>query len=154
MITDVTWDGMLYVAEHLRADDLAEVMATRFDDIPRCFAADHALIPGPKYLALAKDGTPVALGGIAMHQPGVGQAWLVGTPRINECALEIARAGKAGIARFMDTPGCHRLQAFSVATHTVAHRWLASLGMRPESTLPKFGKRGEDFILFSILREV
>lgn len=153
MIVPANWEAVVYVSTHMREDDFNEVMALRWDDSPYSFAAEHMRLPGPKYAALADDGTPVAIGGIASHQPGIGQAWLVCTDRVDECSVEIALADKEGIELFMATPGCHRIHAYSLATHTRAHRWMEMLGMHEEARLAKYGKRGEDFILFSILRE-
>ena len=38
------------------------------------------------------------------------------------------------------------------ATHARAHAWLKAIGMREESRLPKYGKAGEEFIVFSVLK--
>jgi len=152
MIEPATLNDIIHVSVHMRADDLAEVMATRWDTSPFSFAVDHARLNGSRFVARAKDGEPAAVGGVAIHRPGVGQAWLIGTPRIGECRREIARWVPGFFRSVMggDQP-LHRLQAFSSETHAMAHRWLKSMGFNEESRMPKYGKNGETFVTFSIV---
>lgn len=152
VIRDVTWKEAIYVCTHMRADDFDEVMATRWDNDAHSFAAECMRLPGYKKVAVV-DGVPVAIGGLAVWQPGVGQAWLVGTPNIGKAGRQIAKHCKAEIARMFESGCIHRIQAFSSATHTQAHLWLNSIGLKQEALMPKYGKNGEDFIIFSIVKE-
>lgn len=151
MIVQATWPDVLAVSLAMREDDRREVMATRWGDDPHDFAADCMRTPGPKLAALV-DGIPVAIGGVATHHPGVGQAWMVGTSDIGRAGIEIAHACRKSIAALFAEGGLHRIQAHSAAFHTRAHRWLKSIGLREESRLPGYGKGGEEFIVFSVLR--
>lgn len=151
MIRAATWPDVLSVSLAMREDDRREVMATRWTDDPFDFAADCMRTPGPKLAALV-DGDPVAIGGVATHQPGVGQAWMVGTHDIGIAGIEIAHACRKSIDALFDSGGLHRIQAHSAAFHTQAHRWLKAIGLREESRLHGYGKGGEEFIVFSILK--
>lgn len=152
MILPATWPHVLAVSLAMRDDDRREVNATRWAEDPYDFAADCMRTPGPKLAAIRQDGTPVAIGGVATHHPGVGQAWLVGTHNIGLCGIEIAHACRKSIAALFADGGLHRIQAHSAAFHTDAHRWLKAIGLREESRLPGYGKGGEEFVVFSILR--
>jgi len=152
VIVQATWPNMLEVCLGMRADDRREVMATRWSDDPFDFAADCMRLPGTKLAALLPSGEAVAVGGVAVHQPGIGQAWMVGTERIGELGVEIAHASKKGIKALFERGGVHRIQAHSAAFHSDAHRWLKAIGLRKEATLPKYGKGGEDFFIFSAVK--
>lgn len=154
MIDHATWQDILSVAMNMREDDRAEVMATSWTDDLFDFAIECVRSPGVKLVVRNDAGVPVCVGGVANHQPGVGQAWLVGTPDIGKMGLQVVTAAKGLFAAVMDNGGVHRLQAFSAATHTRAHRWLELMGFNEESRMPKFGKAGEEFIVFSMVKGV
>lgn len=151
-IRPITWEEAIYVCINMKEADRHEVMATRFDDDDIAFAADCMRTTGKKMVGIA-DGKPVAIGGLAVWQPGVGQAWLVGTPDIGKIGKQIAKYCKQEIKRLFESGCIHRIQAFSEANHTQAHQWLNSIGLKQEALMPKYGKNGEDFILFSIVKE-
>ena len=154
MITDLTWDRAAHVARNMRADDSREVLANSWDDSHQAFAAECMRLPGPKLACVMDDtGEPVAMGGVAVHLPGVGQAWFVGTDKISPYGLEVTRACKQIVDGLMTEHDIHRVQAFSAAFHTKAHQWLRSIGFVEESTLPAYGRNREDFLIFSILKE-
>jgi hypothetical protein len=152
MITHATWQDILHVAMNMREDDRAEVMATSWTDDVFDFAVECVRSPGVKLCVKDKDGIPVCVGGVANHQPGVGQAWLVGTEDIGKMGLYVATAAKGLFRSVMDHGGVHRIQAFSSATHHRAHEWLKLMGFSEESRMPNYGKAGEEFITFSMLK--
>lgn len=152
MITQATWPDVIYVANRMRAEDFDEVMATRWDEDPYSFAAECMKAPGIRLVARTADGVPVAIGGVAQWQPGVGQAWLVGTADVGLLGAEIAKSCRKSIAALFESGTIHRIQAFSSATHLQAHRWLKAIGLREESRLPLYGKNGEEFIIFAVTK--
>jgi RimJ/RimL family protein N-acetyltransferase len=152
MIVKLAWEHAIHIAQHLRDADFCEVMANRWDDNPLAFAAECMALPGVKQACLSKSGEPVAMGGIAAHLPGVGQAWLVGTPEIGLHGIEMAHACKGLIRRLFEANSVHRVQAFSAATHTQAHQWLRRIGFREESRMAAFGKNKEDFLTFCVVK--
>lgn len=152
MITQLDWPSALHVALNMRAEDFAEVMATRWSDSPYDFAADCMRLPGPKLAAFLPNGEPVAMGGVATHHPGCAQAWLVGTDKIGEMGVEIAHTCRKAIQALFSEGGVHRVQAHSAEFHKSAHRWLEAIGLREEARLPSYGKGGEDFLVFGITK--
>lgn len=152
MIVHASWEHTLRVALNMRQDDYEEVMATRWNDSPFEFAADCMRLPGAKLAALDRSGAAVAIGGVALHQPGVGQAWMVGTDGIGAMGIEIAHVCRRVVRQLFLDGVIHRVQAHSIASHTRAHRWMRAIGMKEEAAVPAFGKRGESFIVFSMLK--
>lgn len=152
MIAEATWQDVLHVALNMREEDRAEVMATSWTDSPFDFAADCMRAPGSRLAVRDRDGVPFCIGGVALHQPGVGQAWLVGTNDIGRHGVEVAHITKRLFRALFDDGVVHRIQAHSAANHTWAHKWLGLVGLKEESRLPKYGKAGEEFIVFSVLK--
>lgn len=152
MIETLRIDQAIYVARRMRDADFREVMATRWDDDHDRFAIDSFQLPGVAWAATDGEGLPVAIGGVAMHTPGVGTAWLVATDDFPRVALSVTRHVRRVVARLLDGH-LNRIHAFSAAFHADAHRWMSRIGMRPEATLKAFGKRGEDFVMYVITRE-
>ena len=149
----LTGADALHVALNMREIDAREVFATRWSDSAWDFAIDCARLPGTSWTALL-DGEPVAIGGIALHQPGVGQAWMVGTDKLPLAALTLTRFCR-DMTRTMLTEdsGINRIQAFSAGFHTESHDWLRAVGLNAVEPLQKYGKGGEDFLLFYGLRK-
>lgn len=152
-IVRLTGEDALYVAQRMRENDAREVYATRWDETPWRFAVDCAGLPGVSWCALL-DGEPVVIGGVALHQPGIGQAWMVGTDKFSRVAVKLTRFSRDIIARMLrDDSGINRIQAFSAAFHEESHAWLKAVGLNAVAPLPKYGKDGEDFLIFYGLRE-
>lgn len=152
-IVRMTGEDALYVAQHMRENDAREINATRWDDTPWRFAVDCASLPGVSWCALL-DGEPVVIGGIACHQPGLGQAWMVGTEKFAQVAVKLTRFSRDVISRMLrDDSDINRIQAFSAAFHEESHAWLKAVGLNAITALPKYGKGGEDFLIFYGLRE-
>lgn len=147
MIVPLTEEYSDYIAFKMRADDAREVLATQFSDYRSEFS-DACLSYGG-WCALDSDGLPYAMFGVAECWPGVGNAWCVATPDISKHGIETIKLGKWLIEKYGHL---HRIQAFSADFHKVSHRWLERLGFERGPVLRKFGKNGEDFIVFEIVR--
>lgn len=153
MIVDLTWERAAYVAVFMRDSDRDEIMSNRWDDDPYSFAAEVMRTPGVKVACIDDNGIPVAMGGISSHVPGVGQAWLVGTDAIKPFNQEISEKCKELMAGLLRDGSIHRVQVFSAASHTKAHRWIKALGLTEESRMKCYGKSKEEFLTFSVVKE-
>ncbi|MBT9169345.1 MAG: hypothetical protein DDT19_02704 [Syntrophomonadaceae bacterium] len=146
-------EDALHVALNMREVDRLEISATRWSESPWDFAVDASQFPGASWSALL-DGEPVAIGGIALLQPGIGQAWMVGTDKLPQVGLMLTRFCRDVAHRMLtEDSGIHRIQAFSAGFHTEAHAWLRAVGLDSTQPLLKYGKGGEDFLLFYGLRK-
>lgn len=137
-----------HIAYNLRQADREELAAT-------CWRLDSALLARTAdacrlgFVAAADDGTPVAAFGATEAWPGVWQVGMFATARWPEVALAATRHARRVLMPAVRDTGAHRAHAFSLATHTEAHRWLEWLGASRETTLRGWGRGGEDFILFA-----
>lgn len=150
MIVQATHAHIVEVCQNLRADDRAEIMATRWTESIGDLIDHIDSSRGGKFAVIHK-GRAVCVFGVATATPGVGQGWLIGTDEIGLCGVEIAHACRKVIKTVFAT-GTHRIQAHSAAFHTQAHEWLELIGFHRESVLKKLGKNGEDFICFAVVR--
>lgn len=152
-MVELTLRDAIHVAQRMRADDLREVTATRWSDDPLEMAMEAARLPGIRYCAVHLQHGPVAIGGVALHTPGVGTAWMVGTRDLRTCGLEITRHGKRVMAALLnDGGGLHRIECLSADFHHDAHEWLNAMGFTKEGVRRNYGKNGEDFYMFAKLR--
>lgn len=142
MIVTLTIEHALHIVYKMREDDKREVMASSRAEHLMDFAQECMYYGG--YCLIAKDGEPVAMAGIARQWSGVGNAWMVGTERLQHHMLEASRM----IRKEINKPEWRRLQAWSSASHKTAHVWLRHIGFVNAHTLKGFGKDGGDFYLF------
>lgn len=147
MIVPLTIEHAIHIAYRMRDSDKQEVMASSRSEYLMDFARECMFFGG--YCLLAKDGEPVAMGGIAKQWDGVGNGWLVGTERLTSHMVEISKL----IRRELSKPEWRRVQAWSHSGHKTAHVWLNRLGFVNAHTLRYFGKQGEDFYLFELIKD-
>lgn len=148
MLEKATDSAILHVCQNLRETDRMELSLTHWPDAD--IAQTFICVPGAKY-AVLRNGVPVCVFGVVPIFPNVGQAWLVGTDEIGKSGVEVLRACRTVINTLMNGH-MHRIQAFSAAFYTQAHRWLENVGFHQESTLSKFGKDGSDFLVFAVTK--
>lgn len=152
MIVSLTEEYARHVVANMVEDDVAEILETHWLDTTEGFAEVCLSSPGPSWAALAKDGEAVAIGGMSLFYPNVATLWLVGTKRLPECAVSISRMAKNSIREALGSGQLHRVHALADARHKRTHPWLRAIGLNDETPLPKWGKTGADFILFSATR--
>lgn len=153
ILREVTFDAALYVARRMRAGDAREIYATRWREDPRALAAEAAA-RGPFSWAAGADGEPIACLGAFEMWPGVWEAWMFATDRFDRIGKSLTRFVRRGMIPALMGTTAHRVQCHSIEGHDVAHRWLESLGMEHEHTIPRLGKNGEAFRLYARHREV
>lgn len=141
----------LYICRNLRAADAREAWATRDDEDTDRLAMEIAQHWGPgSYCARATDGTPVALIGYTERWPGVWCCWMLATDRFPEVGKGLTRWVKRSMLPSLIERGAHRIEAYSIDGHDTAHRWLRFCGAVEEARLRRYGRNGEDYLVFSI----
>ena len=142
MITTLTLEDALYLAEHMREIDKREIRETmRGDDLAE-FAHECVALDGWCYKD--SDGLPVAMMGVAECWPGVSSGWMVATDDIGRHGVGITKLAQS----LVTDKKWHRIQAASAAFHDVSHAWLELLGFTRGQTMRQFGKNKADFIMF------
>jgi hypothetical protein len=141
--------SLLYVCRNLRADDAAEVFATRWNDDPDELAAQAFQTWGRfNWVAFGDDGIPIASVGAVPSWNGVWQGWMMATDRFPEIGKHLTKWMRQVMIPAVVEAGCHRAEARSAASHSLAHRWMEMLGAKPESVLRRYGREKQDFVLF------
>ena len=147
ILLPLTVEAVGHVLFNLRDVDRRELEATcwRFDSELLARATCTARLG---FIAAADDLTPVAAVAAGECWPSVWQVGMFATPRWPEVGIPATHAVRRLFHGKLPALGAKRLQAFSIADHHEAHRWMLVLGARCEATLSGWGKGGEDFKVF------
>lgn len=140
------------VACNLRDRDRKELFATSWRNDPAELARD-ATMTGAFRWAAYLDGTPVALIGAMPRWPGVWSAWAYGTDDWHHVVGALSRHVRRFMLPALFNAGAHRVDAFALAEHEDARKWLSFLGAEQQNTLDKWGKNGETFVCYVWTRE-
>lgn len=140
--------ALTHIVHNMREADKDEIFATEWDDDPSKFVQKCMGLSGYAWIAANNDRIPIACFGAMPLWPGVWQAFMFATDDFRQIGLGLTKfVRKAMIPGLLDT-GAHRVQAYSSASHKWAHRWLENLGAEVEATARKYGRNGEDFLVF------
>lgn len=135
------------IAENMRLWDRAEIFATRWDNSPENLARDAMASYEFGWIAYHKDHPVCAIGGIPTH-PGVWSVWMFATPEFDKIKVSLTKFAVRQLKPvLMDV--AHRVECRSMEGHQDAQKWLEFLGMSQEAVIPKYGRNGETFFLYS-----
>ena len=111
----------------------------------------HAQQNGVAYTAIDGD-LVIAIGGVYLSHPGVGNTWIVGTDDIKGHSKDFTIAMRKVIPVVMKEMQLHRIQADVITSRPDWIKWTKYLGFKEEGILRKF--RGEeDAMVLSIIEE-
>lgn len=138
-----------FVAAHMREADRREIWC-QWPDRDAATLAWAMTRSSPAHCwAAFERGSPVAAFGLAEQHPGLWQAWAFGTDRLRRAVPAITRHGFEVIRPDLIARSANRVEARSIVGHDIAHRWLESLGARRQCLLQRWGRNGEDFVLYA-----
>lgn len=137
----------------MRSKDRDEVFATQWDEDSSSFANNILRVGDFGFVLHHDDGEPIVCGGAVPMWPGVWSVWMFATDRFDEIAMSTTKFAKRVFFPALDQSGWHRLECRSLASHSVAHKWLESLGAYKESESPAYGRSGETFLVYCWTRE-
>lgn len=139
------------VACQMREHDRLELSAVLpFDHVP-----DLALYLGNTYgerddvKVVYVEDRPVAVIGAVMTRPNSLALLMFATREITAVGLPLTRWLRREWLPRMAGAGVHRIEAASILGYPDMHRWLRSLGLKRETLMKRFGKRGESFLLYA-----
>ena len=132
--------------QNLRARDRAELFATEWSDDPAVLA-EHAANSGAFRWGCYLDGRPVAMIGAAPRWPGVWTAWAWGTDDWPRVVLTLTRHVRRFMLPALLRAGAHRVDAWALAEHEDARRWLERCGAKPVNHLVGWGRNRETFVV-------
>ena len=95
----------------------------------------------------------VGCGGIRKLWDGVGEVWLMLSPKTSLYPVKTYECIKEGFEKLIAENDFVRLQAWGRIGFTKAHTLFRHLGFRPEGIAKKYTPDGVDCILYSIVRQ-
>lgn len=136
------------VALHMRDWDRREIFATREEESvdELCFAVAHA---GDYQWVAGRGGEAIAAFGCKPMWRGVFDMWLFATDNIGSIGISLTRLVRNAIVPQLFREGAHRLECRSMEGHIDAHAWLEVIGAKREATHVGYGRRGEDFHVYT-----
>ncbi len=108
---------------------------------------------GPNAFSAVHDGVIVGCGGVKPLWSGVGEAWGVPSVHVLNNKREVVLMAKAALRIILDQDkDLNRIQAVVLDGFTAGERLAEILGFQCEGVMKKYGKNGEDFKLFALVR--
>ena len=95
----------------------------------------------------------VGCGGIRKIWDGVGEVWLMLSPKTALYPVKTYECIKNGLQKLIDENDFRRLQAWGRIGFTKAHTLFRHLGFRPEGIAKKYTPDGVSCILYAIVKE-
>lgn len=134
--------------------DYLEIQKRNFDalallEFPDLNAMAWSFTRGPAFTMV--NGDIIACAGILKLWKGVGEAWVLTSPLVEQHKVAFGRAVLKIMNRLMDELEIERLQAMVDAEHKVSQNWLIWMGFMPEGIMKKY-LGGRDFIRYAKVR--
>lgn len=101
------------------------------------------------YAMVDEEGIPVAIGGFAIPWPGVADALMAFSNRVekdNDIAVKVFWKVKSEISKAFETYNLHRMGAITRCDDERKIRWMKNLGFEEEGIMRKFSPDKLDFI--------
>lgn len=149
-LTPPTDGDIDYLVEHMRDQDVVELLAGGHDDI-RSVLADSIRLSLWSY-AVRVNGELACIMGLGTYGTALtptGVPWMLGTPLVKKQRRVLVRLGHQYIAKMLDA--APRLINTVHAENSVAIRWLERMGfdLHPPH---QAGPRGDSFCVFEMKR--
>lgn len=142
-------EAVEHILRNLRQSDADELYAQRWDRDPDSYALVVDSLPTSMCDVFWHQGEPASLIGAYPLWPGVWSVFAFGTDKWDKCVVSLTKHARRFLMPAIYNSGFHRAQAWSVTSHTRAHRWMVRcLGARHEATHVGWGAGGEDFHCF------
>tara|TARA_R100001082_G_C4339082_1_gene149238 strand:+ start:162 stop:611 length:450 start_codon:yes stop_codon:yes gene_type:complete len=98
-------------------------------------------------------GHLIAIAGIQPLWPGVGEAWLLASDKLDAHKISVSRLCKRLMRQVADEQELHRVQAHMKSDWPQLSRWARFLGMEFEGTIRQMTPDREDYDMFSLVRK-
>lgn len=138
---------VLFVAQHMRESDAQEFLAVSHLADRKAVATELALRYGqnPDTICVRDKTGPVAIGAGVEGRPNVITLMFFATDQFPYVAMATTRFIRQQLFPRYREAGVHRIECLSIDGHSAAHRWIETLGLKREATLPGFGRGKETF---------
>jgi hypothetical protein len=142
-----TATALAYIAENLRAEDLAEIAAMSPMLDPRPFLA-RKIMSHAREAYVASRESPIAAWGYVELWPHVASCFAFGTNDWGLVVGAVVRHVRKYMFPRLIAAGYHRMECRALAGREDVARFVALLGGEPEALLRKAGKNGEDMMIY------
>ena len=106
--------------------------------------------PSRELVSLLSSGETVAILGLNVHKPGVGELWLIPSPLVDEYKFEFFKATRKLIYNYVfPVLQMRRLTIAIDASWEKGCKWAEKLGFEKESVMKGFGDNYEDHICYA-----
>ena len=113
---------------------------------PREFGAEAAAFAKNGFaFSGIENGHLIGSAGLVMFWPGVAEAWLLASEKIEVNKTKSARAVLRELKRLISENNLHRVQAITRSDKPELAKWTAFLRMRHEGRMQKFGSDQQDY---------
>ena len=148
-------EEIFHVAENMRQRDYDEISALRWskDRKELAFAIANNVADFETVLTCGDDQGPIAILSYIPVRPGVWNLGMFATDRFKKIGVYLTKRIIRDIIPAIDRAKAHRVEAWSVEGYTEVHKWLKFLGLKEECEIQKCGKNGENFKVFSFVRD-
>jgi hypothetical protein len=148
-------EEIFHVAENMRERDYDEISALRWtkDRKELAYAITNNVSDFETVLTCGDDEGPIAIVSYIPVRPGVWNLGMFATDRFKKIGIYLTKRIIRDIIPALDRSKAHRVEAWSVEGYTEVHNWLRFLGLKEECKVRKCGKNGEDFKIFSFVRD-
>lgn len=142
-------DGVAEVFTHMRASDRAEVLAVSQPTADLTQMGRDAASRSRWGAVALVDGKPAAAFGAIEAWPGAAAVWLIATDEWASCWRAVARWMRAHIPAIMRDGNLGTAFVFAIEGREEVGRLLRGVGFEHRGAVPRFGRGGETFALWS-----
>lgn len=148
-LPQIDHEAVAYIAANMRASDLREIEATNWS---MDGFADRVMLAREFAFFASHRGRPAAVIGALPMWPRVWSVFAFGTDDFGACGLRLTKFARRFIIPAIWNAGGHRMECASIEGHDEAHRWLEALGFHRESEMHSYGRGGETFYRYVMVR--
>jgi hypothetical protein len=148
MLTEITPDGLDYIACNMREVDQAEIYNLLAHDnwVRFSWEAYHLILNNGRGRLAWHNGRPCGIGAFTECRPGVWDVWMLGTNDFRAGAVPLLRWGRKEANDILSVCKGIRLQCDSRVGHPEAHKMITAMGGLPEGPpMTSYGKDGSAY---------
>lgn len=151
-LRELNIDNLLTICRDLPTDELeafGKLNSAAFD--PTAFAVWALGAPGFNYI-LHNGDEPLAAAGFLPQRTGVYRTWMLARGLAwSPYGREVTELVRNSVRDILAEGVAHRVETVTLADRERARDWYSKIGLQFETTLRKYGSRGDDAVLYVAL---
>lgn len=154
---EATNDEVSYVALNMRSRDYDEIVCLGWcenrEELAESLVLGYSQEDNVYCVGTDEDG-PIAIICYLPQRKGVWSLGLFATEHFEKVGAFLTKRIIRDIIPSLDGANAHRVEAHSIDGYEEVHDWLRFLGLHEETTIHGMGRNGEDFKVFSYVRNM